>query len=198
MQQKFKRMIANRFSDDARFFKVWLSNARQVGTPLATSAWTGKAMSAQIDLSSGLPVLELGPGTGSITREILQRGVPQEKLVAVEYSPEFVTRLKQLFAHVDIRQGDAFNLCKTLGDDAGMIFDCVISAVPLLNVPATQRAEFVINALKRVPPGRPLVQVTYGALCPAPVPEGVKAERTEIIFRNLPPAHIWTFRRFAS
>lgn len=198
MQQKFKRTITNRFSDDARFFKVWLSNARQVGTPLATSTWTGKAMSAQIDLSSGLPVLELGPGTGSITREILQRGVPQEKLVAVEYSPEFVVRLKQLFAHVDIRQGDAFNLCKALGDDAGRIFDCVISAVPLLNVPAAQRSEFVINALKRVPPGRPLVQVTYGALCPAPVPEGVKAERIDIIFRNLPPAHIWTFRRFAS
>ena len=74
----------------------------------------------------------------------------------------------------------------------------LLTALELLNVPAVQRSEFVINALKRVPPGRPLVQVTYGALCPAPVPEGVKAERAEIIFRNLPPAHIWTFRRFAS
>ena len=155
-------------------------------------------MAAQIDLCSGLPVLELGPGTGSITREILRRGVAQEKLLAVEYSIEFVARLKQLFARVDIRHGDAFNLCSALGDDAGTIFDCVISAVPLLNVPAPQRTEFVINALKCVPPGRPLVQVTYGALCPAPVPEGVKAERAEIIFRNLPPAHIWTFRRFAA
>ncbi len=47
--------------------------------------------------ASGLPVLELGPGTGVITRAILERGVPPEHLYAVEYSPDFVRHLRGAF-----------------------------------------------------------------------------------------------------
>ena len=39
-----------------------------------------------IDPLSPLPVLELGPGTGSVTREILKRGIEPSRLMAVEYS----------------------------------------------------------------------------------------------------------------
>ena len=198
MRKIIKQEFERRFGDDARFFKGWLANARQVGTPLPTSSWTGKAMAAPIDTASGLPVLELGPGTGSITKEILRRGIAPNRLVAVEYSSEFVVRLRQLFPLVDIRQGDAFDLDEALGPDTGALFDSVISALPLLNFPAPLRAAFVDDMLSRVPPGRPLVQVTYGALCPVPASAGVKAQREEIVFRNLPPAHVWTFRRIAA
>ena len=57
-------------------------SCRQAPSPRA--AWRRSSIS-----QSGLPVLEVGPGTGVITRAILARGVKPENLYAVEYSPRF-------------------------------------------------------------------------------------------------------------
>jgi phosphatidylethanolamine/phosphatidyl-N-methylethanolamine N-methyltransferase len=198
MQQKIKQVLDGRFGDEGRFFKVWLDNIRQVGTPLPTSSFTGKSMASHIDLQSSLPVLELGPGTGPVTREILNRGTDPSRLVAVEYSHEFVRLLRRRHPEVRILQGDAFDLDAALGDDGKTQFNCIISGLPLLNFAAERRVRFVNAMLERMPAGRPLVQITYGPRCPVPGLEGVAAQRADVVFRNLPPSHIWTFRRITA
>ncbi|TIP63896.1 methyltransferase domain-containing protein, partial [Mesorhizobium sp.] len=104
------------------------------------------------------PVLEVGPGTGVITRAILAQGVKPENLYAVEYSPDFVRHLRQLYPGVNVIEGDAFNLDATLGNKSGLTFDSVISGVPLLNFPVEQRVAYVESLLDRIPTGRPVVQ----------------------------------------
>lgn len=198
MQQKIKRALEARFGDEKRFFKVWLDNLRHVGTPLPTSSFTGKSMASHIDLPSPLPVLELGPGTGSVTREILKRGVDPAKLYAVEYSSDFFDLLKSRHPGINLFMGDAFDLDTVLQDRGSTRFGAIISGIPLLNFPPEMRTAFVKAMLSRVAPGRPLVQITYGLKCPAPDIAGVKAERTDVVFRNLPPSHIWTFRKIAA
>ena len=198
MQQKIRQVLERRFGDEKRFFKVWLHNIRQVGTPLPTSSWTGKSMASHIDPLSPLPVLELGPGTGSVTREILNHGVHPSRLVAIEYSDAFASLLRERHPEVRILQGDAFDLDNALADGGKTRFDTVISGVPLLNFAPQKRIDYVNSMLARMAPGRPLVQITYGPLCPAPDIEGVRANRADVVFRNLPPSHIWTFRRIAA
>jgi phosphatidylethanolamine/phosphatidyl-N-methylethanolamine N-methyltransferase len=198
MQQKFKQVLERRFGDEKRFFKVWLDNIRHVGTPLPTSSWTGKSMASHIDLASPLPVLELGPGTGPVTREILNRGISPSRLIAVEYSDAFVSLLQDRHPQIRILQGDAFNLVGALADGGKTRFDTIISGIPLLNFPPEKRVDYVQSMLDRMAPGRPLVQITYGPLCPAPNIPGVRAHRADVVFRNLPPSHIWTFRRITA
>ena len=197
MQKAIKRVLERRFGDETRFFKEWLDNVRHVGTPLPTSSYTGKSMASHIDLHSRLPVLELGPGTGSVTREILARGLQPSRLMAVEYSEVFASLLKSRHPSVQILQGDAFELDAVLKDKGQTRFDCIICGIPLLNFAPEKRSEFVMAMLGRVAPGRPFVQVTYGPLCPVPIIGGVQARRAEVVFRNLPPSHIWTFRQNA-
>lgn len=198
MQKKIKSAIEARFGDERRFFKVWLDNLRHVGTPLPTSSFTGKSMASHIDLHSSLPVLELGPGTGTVTREILKRGFDPAKLYAVEYSGEFYDLLKSRHPEIRLFNGDAFDLDTVLQDRGSTRFDSIISGIPLLNFEPERRTAFVKAMLARVAPGRPLVQITYGLKCPAPDIAGVAAERTDVVFRNLPPSHIWTFRKIAA
>jgi phosphatidylethanolamine/phosphatidyl-N-methylethanolamine N-methyltransferase len=198
MRHKIKQALERRFGDEKRFFKVWLRNVRHVGTPLPTSSWTGKSMASHIDTLSPLPVLELGPGTGPVTREILRCGIDPSRLVAIEYSDAFASLLKDRYPGVRILQGDAFDLESVLEDDGATRFDTIISGIPLLNFPAQKRIDYVNAMLARMAPGRPLVQITYGPLCPAPDIEGVRAHRADVVFRNLPPSHIWTFRRIAA
>jgi phosphatidylethanolamine/phosphatidyl-N-methylethanolamine N-methyltransferase len=198
MALQLKQKLSEKFDADIRFFKGWLDGPKTVGTPFATSLYTGRAMASVIDPASGLPVLEVGPGTGAITREILARGVAPENLYAVEYSEDFAIGLRAAFPGVNIIQGDVFALDGLLGPDRGLVFDCVISAIPLLNFPLARRVAYLEDMLNRIPQGRPVIQVTYSPVSPVPPRSGsFSVERADFILRNVPPAHLWTYRRAA-
>jgi phosphatidylethanolamine/phosphatidyl-N-methylethanolamine N-methyltransferase len=156
-------------------------------------------MASIIDVKSQLPVLELGPGTGVVTRAILQRGVKPQNVYAVEYSAEFADHVRRTQPGVNVIEGDAFDLGTTLGDKAGLTFDCAISAVPLLNFPMIRRVAYINDLLDRLPPGRPVIQITYGPLSPVPARGGeYTVEHFDFVIRNIPPAQLWLYRRVAN
>ena len=191
-----RKSLATKFDDELRFFKGWIDKPKAVGSIVPTSSVTARRMASVIDPNSGLPVLEVGPGTGVITRAILARGIKPENLLAVEYSEDFVRHLKKHYPGVDVIQGDAFDLDKTLGDKRDMIFDSVVSGVPLLNFPVTQRIAYLEGLLKRIPAGRPVVQLTYGPLSPIPAGRGnYTVKHFDFVIRNIPPTRLWIYRR---
>lgn len=194
-----KNKVADRLESELRFFKGWLDQPKAVGTPFPTSSHTGRAMASLIDMGSGLPVLEIGPGTGVITRAILKRGLPPHQLFAIECAPEFAAALKRDFPGVRVLTGSAFELDEVLGELKDTIFDCVVSAIPLLNFKMASRIQYVEDMLDRIPAGRPVIQVTYGTKSPVPSGSGSFAvKRADFILRNVPPAHLWTYRRMPS
>jgi phosphatidylethanolamine/phosphatidyl-N-methylethanolamine N-methyltransferase len=191
-----RKSLATKFDDELRFFKGWIDKPKAVGSIIPTSSVTARRMASVIDANSGLPVLEVGPGTGVITRAILARGIKPENLHAVEYSEDFVRHLKKHYPGVDVIQGDAFDLDKTLGDKRDVIFDSVVSGVPLLNFPVTQRIAYLEGLLKRIPAGRPVVQLTYGPLSPIPAGRGnYTVKHFDFVIRNIPPTRLWIYRR---
>ncbi|MEX0405628.1 phospholipid N-methyltransferase PmtA [Aquibium sp. LZ166] len=188
--------LAGRFDDELRFFRGWLDKPKAVGSIIPTSSVTARRMASVIDLSSGLPVLELGPGTGVITKAILDRGVAPENLYSIEFSQDFAAHVRRLFPKVNVIQGDAFKLDETLGDRRDMVFDAVISGVPLLNFPVSQRVAYLEDLLTRIPAGRPVVQLTYGPRSPIPPGRGAyTVEHFDFVIRNIPPTRLWIYRR---
>jgi phosphatidylethanolamine/phosphatidyl-N-methylethanolamine N-methyltransferase len=193
-----RKVIAEKFDDELRFFKGWIDKPKAVGAILPTSSVTARRMASVIEPGSGKPVLELGPGTGVITRAILERGVTPGKLFSVEFSADFVRHLKSEFPDVNVLHGDAFDLDEALGSNRELIFDSVISAVPLLSFSAEKRVEIIEDLLSRVPHGRPVVQITYGPLSPVPAGRGdYVVEHFDFVIRNIPPAQLWIYRRGA-
>jgi phosphatidylethanolamine/phosphatidyl-N-methylethanolamine N-methyltransferase len=192
------RKFAEKFDDELKFFKGWIDKPRAVGAIIPTSSVTARRMASVIDTRSGLPVLEVGPGTGVITKAILGRGVKPADLYAVEYSSQFVSHLRRNYSGVNVIEGDGFNLDKTLGDKRDVIFDCVVSGVPLLNFPVERRVAYLDSLLKRIPNGRPVVQLTYGPKSPIPPGHGdYTVEHFHFILRNIPPTQLWLYRRAA-
>jgi phosphatidylethanolamine/phosphatidyl-N-methylethanolamine N-methyltransferase len=194
--QSISRKLITKFDPEIRFFKGWLNGPKAVGTPFPTSQYTGRAMAGVIRTDSKLPVLEIGAGTGVITAAILRHGTKPEDLYSVEYSEQFIDGLRIDFPRVNFIHGDAFDLDTALGAQKDVVFDCVISAIPLLNFPMEQRIEYVENMLSRIPSGRPLVQVTYGPLSPIPSGAGAfNVRHHDFILRNIPPAQLWIYSR---
>ncbi|MCV0394695.1 MAG: methyltransferase domain-containing protein [Rhizobiaceae bacterium] len=194
--QRARRSLASRFDEELRFFKGWIDKPKAVGAIIPTSAITARRMASVIDVSSRLPVLELGAGTGVITKAILATGLKPSNLYAVEYSEEFVTHLRETYPTVNVIRGDAFDLDETLSDAPALTFDSVISAVPLLSFPVEQRIAYVEDLLTRIPAGRPVVQITYGPRSPVPPLRGnYSVEHFDFVLRNIPPAQLWVYRR---
>ena len=192
------RRFAEKFDEELKFFKGWIDKPKAVGSIIPTSSVTARRMASIIDIGSGLPVLEVGPGTGVVTKAILKCGVKPSDLCAVEYSHDFVLHLKQHYPGVNVIEGDGFNLDETLGELRDATFDCVISGVPLLNVPVARRIAYLEQLLSRIPHGRPVVQITYGPK--SPVPPGLgdyTVEHFDFILRNIPPSRLWLYRRAA-
>ncbi|TIS52710.1 MAG: SAM-dependent methyltransferase, partial [Mesorhizobium sp.] len=109
-----RKALAEKFDDELKFFKGWIDKPKAVGSIVPTSSITARKMASIVNPKSGLPVLEVGPGTGVITRAILAQGVKPENLYAIEYSTDFVRHLRRLYPRVNVIEGDAFNLDTTL------------------------------------------------------------------------------------
>ncbi len=191
-----RQRVELKFRDEIEFLKGWKRNKKAVGAIAPTSFVTARKMASVIRLESDLPVLELGPGTGIITKAILARGVQPQNLTSIEYSPEFCGHLRAQFPGVDTRCGDAFALDLALGARRDAQFDCVISAIPLLHLPVAKREALVIDLLERVPVGRPVVQITYGLLSPVvALPKQYEVRHLAFMLRNIPPAQLWIYRK---
>ncbi|MBY5403179.1 methyltransferase domain-containing protein [Rhizobium leguminosarum] len=196
LRVKVKERLGKRFDDEIRFFRGMMQGPKTVGSIVPTSSITAKRMASVVDIHSGLPVLELGPGTGAITKAILGRGVRPENLVAIEYSTDFHKHLQRTYPGVHFINGDAFDLQTTLGTFSGLTFDSVVSGIPLLNFPMAKRISLLESLLDRLPAGRPMVQISYGAISPiAANPDRYHIQHFDFVMRNIPPAQLWIYKR---
>lgn len=185
-------------ADEMRFLKTWFESPRLTGAVSPSGRFLARAMARAVgDVGDGL-VVELGPGTGPVTRALIERGVPPGQLVLVEYEAAFCRLLAKRFPDVRVVQGDAFTLRRTLADCTDRPIRAIVSSLPLLNQPAARRSALVADAFALMAPGGVFVQFTYGMASPIPrAPGGVhfSAEATAPIWLNLPPARVWTYRR---
>ncbi|CAD7043798.1 methyltransferase domain-containing protein [Pseudorhizobium halotolerans] len=196
MELRLKERLGRKFDEEIRFFKGWIDGPKSVGAILPTSAVTARRMASVINPASGLPVLELGPGTGIITKAIIDRGVAAENIVSIEYSTDFYQHLKRTIPGVNFINGDAFDLDTTLGDWRGRKFDAVISAIPMLSFPMEKRIALLEDLLDRMPPGRPVVQITYSPVSPIDArPDRFHIRHLDFVVRNIPPAQLWVYSR---
>ncbi len=196
MELRLKERLGRKFDEEIRFFKGWIDGPKSVGAILPTSAVTARRMASVINPASGLPVLELGPGTGIITKAIIERGVAAENIVSIEYSTDFYQHLKRTIPGVNFINGDAFDLDTTIGDWKDRKFDAVISAIPMLSFPMEKRIALLEDLLDRMPPDRPVVQITYSPVSPIDArPDRFHIRHLDFVVRNIPPAQLWVYSR---
>ena len=177
------------------FLRGMIANPRGVGSVAPSAPDLARAMASQIDINQPGPVLELGPGSGGITRGLIAHGIAPELLMAMEYDPVFARLVAAQFPGVTVMNDDAFDLDRVLGDKYPQPFAAVVSCIPLLNFPQEKRRALIESCFARMAPNAPLIQFTYGLQQPASAPPGITATRAAFVWRNLPPAHVWVFKR---
>ena len=189
----------------ALFLKRWLRRPFATGAVVPSGRLLAEAMARTTRTAiEGRPghVVELGAGTGEVTKALLAAGIGSERLVLVERDPEFATFLRRHFAGPRIVEGDAARLPNLLADHDLAPVAAVVSSLPLLSLPSEVVNGIVAGVFDALPRGGALVQFTYGPTPPIPRAlrqrlrlAGVPGRR---IWRNVPPAVVWTFTRPAA
>lgn len=186
----------------ALFLKRWLRRPFSTGAVVPSGRLLAEAMAATTRaVIAGRPghVIELGAGTGGVTKALLAAGISAERLVLVERDPEFATFLRRHFDGPRIVEGDAARLPRLLADHGIAPIAAVVSSLPLLSLPTEVVNGIVAGAFEALPRGAAFVQFTYGPKPPIPRAlrdrlhlDGAHGKR---IWRNVPPAVVWTFTR---
>lgn len=182
---------SSRLSEIAHFLRT----RRTTGAVAPSGKALARKMASHVDPRSPHPVLELGPGTGVVTKALIERGVPPEKIIAIEFNPDFCRTLRQRYPHTEIIEGDAYDLKSTLAGTHAGPFSAVVSSLPLLLRQPEQRRALVRDALTRLAPGGAYVQFSYAPKPPVPAsPRDYRLNAAGFVFNNLPPARVWTYR----
>lgn len=170
-------------------------NPSQVGCIAPSSPALAGKIASLVDPASRA-VIEIGAGTGSVTRALIERGVAPERLFAVELDPQLAAYLQRQFPLVNVLCGDAARLEELLPRHLQGRVSAVVSSLPLRNMKPEIRVAIATAALKSLMPGGQLIQFTYRLRCPVPSTNvRVTVERVQRIWNNVPPATVWRFRK---
>ena len=168
-----------------------------MGAVVPSSQGLARAMAHWLPDDPTEIVVELGPGSGPVTEALLKRGLPPDRLLAIEKSPPLAAMLRARFPAIRVVEGDAGELDKILFEQTGARqAGAVISSLPLRSFPreledlVTQKIHAVLK------PGGCWVQFTYHTY--KRWINGSKPfdfHSTKYIFWNLPPARVLRYRK---
>jgi phosphatidylethanolamine/phosphatidyl-N-methylethanolamine N-methyltransferase len=188
----------DKLADEGRFLRSWFEDPLRVGAVSPSGRALARMMARYVDPQTPGPVIELGPGTGSMTRALLARGLAPERLFLIEFDPNFCKLLKERFPGVNVIEGDAYAFRRLIEARTSEPAAAVVSSLPLLVKPETQRLDLLADAFACMRPEGVFIQFTYGPASPMPrfKPFGptFRAERSPQVWLNIPPASVWVYQ----
>src|SRR6516165_294439 len=125
-------------SDFSLFLGKFLKHGTAIASLAPSSRWLSQTTVRNIPWQRARVVVELGAGTGPITRVLAAQAPPECRLVVLERDPDFARLLHQRFdrmPNVDIVEADVRNLGEVLADRGIRQADAIISGLPVPSFP---------------------------------------------------------------
>lgn len=178
------------------FFRGWLRDPFHVAALTPSGRALARTMAA--GLEPGMRVVELGSGTGNVTRAILDNGVHASDLWLVENDRVFAGILRRRFPHASVLEVNAAAIGRHLVALAGSV-DVVVSGLPIVWFDRSKKNEILSGAFSLLRPRGRFVQFTYLGRSPVGgalrTKLGLRTSLTGICPINLPPAFVYCFER---
>lgn len=144
-------------SDLSFFLKRFFSNPNTVGSLLPSSPYLASSMTKNAALTSSLRYLEVGAGSGAVTKKLIKKLGPTDHLDIVEFDPSFCALLNEKFgAHPNVTLHHASIL-----DFKANPYDVLISSLPLNSFSPAYVAEILAKFQTLVKKGGHLSYFEY-------------------------------------
>ncbi|MEI7958921.1 MAG: rRNA adenine N-6-methyltransferase family protein [Verrucomicrobiota bacterium] len=184
------------------FFKRFLARPLQIAFLVPSSRTLTRKVAEKCDFSQPRILVELGPGDGPHTREIVRRMHPESRLLLIEIDPVLADVMRKQFAHdnrVEVIETDAAFLKEELNKRGLEHCDYVISGLPfsMFNVPTKRR---ILHAIyESLAPNPRSAFVTYQCTHELKRHATMFARvKSEFCLRNLPPIFVTVYHKQVS
>lgn len=176
----------------------YLRHPRRVGAIAPASKALAQAILNEVMRTAPGTLIEVGAGTGAITRALLPALDQAERFMVIERDAGFARLLSRHFPNLEV-----LNQCATRLDALDIAARSpvtVVSSLPLLSMTRGEARACVdaMVALIESRPGSRLIQYTYASPHLRPfkdIPVGWRWRRATTIWANLPPATVWTLEQ---
>lgn len=122
--------MAKPLSEHALFFREGIRDPG-VASLFPTLRSTVRHIIEAVDFENSRLVVEYGPGTGVMTRELLAHLTPNSRLVVIERNRAFAQSLRGIDdKRLTVIEGSALDVIPLLRDMSQHKVDCVISGIP--------------------------------------------------------------------
>ncbi len=184
--------------EELLFFRRWIAHPLKVGAVLPSSPALAKLVARQVHLGSNEAVVELGAGTGSVTKALLKAGIPPDRLFVIEIDPDLCGFLRRQFPQAQVIQGDATKLPELLPAKWIGKVHFVISGIPMVTLPIELQRKMFAAWFTVMPSHGRVLQYTYSLVSPVPEKKlGLKGKRRGLAVLNVPPAWVWSYTKAA-
>lgn len=180
------------------FFKRVLANPIRVGYLVPSSGFLTRKTAKCLDFSKPRTVIELGPGEGCHTRQIVRRMDAGSKLILIELDTHFCDHLKKQFAHdprVTVVNADALHLSEALAELGVSDPDYIVSGIPFTIMDKNLREKLLSNIAMAM--GNNTIFITYQVSMMISEHELFELSRKEHCLFNVPPINVLELRKAA-
>lgn len=180
-----------------RFLRTFFKERKQVGALAPSSRFLVKKMCDKIDFEKATTIVELGPGTGVFTDEILKRASKDCKIFVIELNEEFYNFLTRKFndPRIILLRESADNIDQILKDHGVEKADAILSSLPLAVIPDQIRKRIVIKSYEVLKAGGVYVQYQYSLNAKKLLEMKFGKLKMGFVPVNIPPAFVYLGRK---
>jgi phosphatidylethanolamine/phosphatidyl-N-methylethanolamine N-methyltransferase len=182
--------IPNKLKERALFLFNFLKNPLRNASITPSSKEASGAMMIGIDWEKVNTIVELGPGSGTFTREILARCKPETKIVLVELEHSYVHLLRLKFGNrVKVVHESAHLFEEILSELNLPKADLIVSGLPFL---ARHLNQLIFNSIRhQTDKGAIFRFFTYMPPAMKLVYKGINLRKVAFVWKNIPP--MWVY-----
>jgi len=174
------------------FLTKFLQRGRVIASFAPSSRFMARVAVRGIDFDTTTCIVELGAGTGPITKELLRRAGKHTRLIIIELDAALCRYLRRRFPNAEIVEADAADLDRVLDERGIAKVDHIISGLPLPSIAEEIRDRILDISARRLAPGGTFRQLT---IMPWVYYRMYRRYFTDVRFkfvlRNLPPGGIY-------
>jgi len=184
------------------FLGALVRNPRSVGAIMPSSVSLARGMVREIEPASR--VVELGPGTGAITRAVVRRVGAAGRVLAVDTNPTFVERIQRAWPEITCVCASAEALPRLVGDLGWADVDHIVSGLPFATLPSAITLRILDGVREVLRAGGTFTTFQYVHAFRMPSASAFRRElssrlgsepQSQFVVRNVPPARVLTWHR---
>jgi len=187
-----------------RFLREFIRQPASTGAVAPSSPELARLMVGEASLEGASVIVEFGPGTGPITRELLLHKPVDAKLIAIERNEEFVTLLQEQHPDLDVVHDTVQELHNILAARGKQTTDRIVSSLPWAAFEPDLQRDIMTATRNSLSEGG--IFVTFAYVQGLALPRAwrfrqllrelfTEVHQSDVIWANVPPAFIYTCRR---